>query len=141
MADHIIHELTESIRQRPFRAAAAFVLLITSTVYLYSGYGSYRVAEIGESASSDQTFGLSASEEFGDDIEQVLADEEDALAVSSRVGERDQYVDARFTHAVASEDEAAVAGRDTVTPVSYQAVRSASSASSPVWLLGVLVDD
>ena len=143
MAYHFIHELTHTIRQRPVRTALAAVLLITTTIYVCAGHQQYRVAEIGDRPSAAETQGvidLSENPSWTAEIEQVVADEDDAPAMTTRVDGRERYSDARLTHAVAEEDDVEAARRTHVDLVSGESERHASD-QAPVWLLGVLQDD
>ena len=143
MADHLILQLKETIRQSPLRAALAFVILITTTVYVCTGHDGYRVAEIGEGSPTVTGSDVTSSDQNVDweqEIDRVSADEDDAPAVSTRADGRDQYIDARLTHAVAEEDDASLAHPTRVIPVSGE-VQHRPASESTVWLLGVLNDE
>ncbi len=140
MAYHIIHECTQTIRQSPMRAALACVLLMTTSIYVSMGRQNYRVAEIGDSATTADAIDLTSNPDWLSDIEQVEADADDAPATTTPVDGREQYIDARLTHAVAEIEE-------TENPIHSQ-VEQVSDVTpqrpvdqSPVWLLGVLKDD
>ncbi len=140
MAYQLIRELIQTLRESPMRAAAACVLLITTTVYVCTGHDDYRVAEIGETASRSGAIDLASLESWDDEVEHSLESEEEAPATTRRVDGRDQYIDVRLTHAVSEEEELSESSPTRVTPVSGVAVRR-SSPEAPVWLLGVLIDE
>ena len=140
MAYQLTMQFTEVIRQSPLRAALACVLLITTSVYVCVGQDGYRVAEIGEADSSESAIDLTSYDGPGEGIDQVSTDEEDAPAVATRVGSREQYIDAQLTHALVEEDVSAISHRIRVTPVSGESKQGATDGS-PVWLLGVLIDE
>lgn len=141
MADHLIRELIQTLRESPLRAAAACVLLITTSVYVCTGYDDYRVAEIGDTAARDSSIHLTALES-GDEVlaPDPVSEHDDAPAMTRRVGGREQYIDARLTHAVSEEEEPSENSLTRVTPVSGVAERR-SSPEAPVCLLGVLIDE
>ncbi len=146
MADHFIREFKDTLRQSPLRAALALVILITTTVYVCTGQGGYRVAEIGNASEiGDSSAAIDLASDDGNvawvqEIEQVTTDEEDVPAVSTRVDGRDRYIDARLTHAVAVDDDISLEHQTQVIPVSGESQRRVAP-HSPVWLLGVLGDD
>ncbi len=141
MAYHFIDECTQTIRQSPMRAALACVLLITTTIYVCTGHQHYSVAEIGATpaASADVT-DLTSNPDWLTDIEQVGTNADDAPATTTPVDGREQYMDARLTHAVAEMDDAEQVRLRQVEQVSG-ATPHHSVDQSPVWLLGVLKDD
>lgn len=140
MAYHIIHECTLTIRQAPVRAALACILLITTTLYVCTGHQNYRVAEIGETSASTDPIDLTSNPDWLSDIEQVSTDPDDTPATSTQTDGREQYIDARITHAVAEVDEATEGQHRRVEQVSaVTPPRPADQA--PVWLLGILHDD
>lgn len=141
MAYQLIRELIQTLRESPMRAAAACVLLITTTVYVCTGHDDYRVAEIGEAAAGNGTIDLASLESWDDEAEySPVSEETDAPATTRRVDGRDQYIDARLTHAVSEEEEPSENKLTRVTPVSGVAVRR-TAPEAPVWLLGVLIEE
>lgn len=140
MAYQLKFEFAESIRQMPVRAALALLILITTSVYIFVANDRYRVAEIGETNATEPAIDLAAHQTWADDSQQLIAEEEAVPAIATQNGDREQYIDARLTHAVVEEYEAAAATRLRATPVSAE-TRQLSSSDSPVWLLGVLIDD
>ena len=140
MAYHIIHECTQTIRQSPMRAALACVLLISTSIYVCMGRQNYRVAEIGDSATTADAIDLTSNPDWLSDIEQVGTDPEDSPATTTHVNGREQYIDARLTHAVAEIEETADPIPSQVEQVSAVTPQRAVD-QSPVWLLGVLNDD
>lgn len=140
MAYQLKFEFAESIRQSPVRTALALLILITTSVYALVAHDGYRVAEIGETNPSESPIDLAAHQTWADGSEPLTSDEEEIPATATQVGDRQQYIDARLTHAVVEEDDTTAAKRLRATPVSAESVRH-SSTDSPVWLLGVLLDD
>ena len=141
MAYQLIRELIQTLRESPMRAAAACVLLITTTVYVCTGHDDYRVAEIGEAVAGSGTIDLASLESWDDEVEySPVSEDTEAPATIRRVDGRDQYIDVRLTHAVSEEEELSESSPTRVTPVSGIAVRR-SSPEAPVWLLGVLIDE
>ena len=146
MADHFIHELSQTIRHSPMRAALAAVVLITTTIYVCAGHEEYRVAEMGDDSASDQVdstgevIELTAHSAWVGEIEPMEADEEDAPATTTRVAGRERYIDAHLTHAVAVEVDSDAGNLRRVEHVSGEPERR-PSGNAPVWLLGVLEGD
>lgn len=133
-------QFADSIRQSPVRAALALLILISTSVYVFVAHDGYRVAEIGEANSPESLIDLATHHAAAEGREQLTAEEEAIPAVSTYVGDREQYIDARLTHAVVEEDDTTAATRLRATPVS--AVSAGHSPTDPpVWLLGVLIDD
>ncbi len=140
MAYHIIHELTHTIRLSPMRAAFAAVLLISTTIYVCADYHNYRVAKIGDTATSGQVSDLTAAHTGATEIEQVVADADDAPATTTRVEGRERYIDAHLTHAVAVEDDTDAQMRTRVEQMAGITAQRTTDAG-PVWLLGIIEDD
>ena len=140
MAYQFVHELTNTIRESPGRAALAAVLLITTSIYVCVGHQEYRVAEVGDASSPEEIVDLTANPEWSTGVEQVAADDDNAPATITRVGSRDRYIDAQLTHAVAVEEDSDKGSLRHVEQISGQAMQQ-NSGQGPVWLLGVLMDD